>query len=440
MKNTANDLPFDVAAGMDNPMLNALVAQLYKALYPSVFSYTLDTGELGKPFDISTIKFDISKTPTVTLGTTQDARAFWDAHLNVEPEILKLGAIPSAQRDLILDKLESISVGYAIPAMSLIINHISGKPPLTVATASATGFASIGTAVDKGQNVLTITITSVTVTVTGDPTLSDILNKCFAPLLLLYLNATLLSHIIIPALQYGTLQISMPVPVVAAGNLIAYSALGTAQPTPPTQPPAVPANCVFGLTDTKVLQAAAGIPFPLGDKESFDWEGIVSGQVGAQVLGPTVKSINSDGSLSITDTAYAVCQLTLHTPWPFPDVSFGPSATATLSATAKPSVNRGQIQIVIESVSIPSFDFNWGIPDWIDWFFSPIEYALGLALNAVLSPLISAIISQFTITIMTFPTISFTILDKNINVNIQNARTGCVNSMLSVVADATITS
>jgi len=247
--NAANNPPFDVAAGMDNPTLNALVAQLYKALYPSVFSYELDIEAL----DISTIKFDISKTPTVTLGTTQEPRAFWDAHLNVEPEILKLGAIPSAQRDLLLDKLESISVGYAIPAMSLIINYISKKPPLTVATASATGVASIGTAVDKGQNILTITITSVTVTVTGDPTLSDILNKCFAPLLLLYLNATLLSHIIIPALQYGTLQISMPVPVVAAGNVIAYSALGTAQPTPPTQPPAgLPANCVFGLTDTKV--------------------------------------------------------------------------------------------------------------------------------------------------------------------------------------------
>src|SRR4029077_17432416 len=128
----------------------------------------------------------------------------------VEPEILKLGAISSAQRDPLLDKLESITVGYAIPAMSLIINHISGKPPLTVATASATGVASIGTAVVKGQNFLTITINSVIVTVAGDKILSDILNQWFAPPLIKYLNATLLSNINIPALQYGTLQISMP--------------------------------------------------------------------------------------------------------------------------------------------------------------------------------------------------------------------------------------
>jgi hypothetical protein len=81
-----------------------------------------------------------------------------------------------------------------------------------------------------------------------------------------------------------------------------------------------------------------------------------------------------------------------------------------------------------------------GIPDWIDWLFYPIEQLLAAALNAVLSPIISAIISQFTFTIMTFPTISFTILDKNINVNIQNARTGSANSMLSVTANLTITS
>jgi len=439
--NDANDPSFDVLAGMDNPTLNALVAQLYKALYPSVFSYTLDIGAQ----DISTIKFDISQPPTVTLGTTQELRTFWEAHLNAEPEILKLG-IPSTQRDPILDKLESISVGFAIPAMSLLISFISGTPPLPVATASATGVASIGTAVVKGQNFLTITINSVNVTVAGDPNLTVLLNKVFAPLLMAYLNKTLLSNINIPAIQYGTLQISMPVPVVAAGDVIAYSALGTTPPTPPPQPPAsLPANCVFGLTDAKVLQAAAAaaVPWPQGSMEQFDWEAMgvgVSGKVGAQVFAPTVNSIKSDGSISITATANAACQLTLHTPWPLPDVPFGPTATATLSATAKPSVNSGKIQVVIESVSIPSFDFNWGIPDWIDWLFYPIEQLLAAALNAVLSPIISAIISQFTFTIMTFPTISFTIVDKNINVNIQNARTGCVNSMLSVVADVTITS
>jgi hypothetical protein len=265
------------------------------------------------------------------------------------------------------------------------------------------------------------------------------LNSAIVPAFLIpYLNTNILSPIQVPVLQFEGITVSMPVPVVQAPFVTAYSSLGSTQPDIPV-PGSWPTGCVFVGVDTSVLGAAAAIPFPLGPSTGFNWD-IISGTVGAQVTAPNNISVNSDGSISATLTAYAKAQLTLHTPSPLPNVSFGPDAEASISATFKPSVQGGKVCVVLEGVPIPTFSFSWGIPSWINWLFEPLEAGLAAALNAVLGPLLGNVLDLPPIPVYTIPNIQFSLAGKSIDVSINSATTAAQSSLLMVSAQAQVTS
>jgi hypothetical protein len=277
---------------------------------------------------------------------------------------------------------------------------------------------------------------SATISIPEDPLSAALLQEAFIPVLIPYLNTNILSNIEVPALQFSSITVSLPVPVVQAPFLTGYSALGSTQPDVPA-PLNWPSNCVFAGVDSAVLQSAAAIPFPLGPSEAFSWD-IISGSVGAQLTAPTDISINSDGSISAQIQASAWAQLTLHTPWPLPNVDFGPDASATISATFIPSVVNQEVEIQLEGFPIPTFSFDWGIPGWINWLFYPLEKGLAAALNAVLNPLIGNIIKFPPISVYSLPTVSFTLAGQNFKINITNATTSSQNSFLIVSAQATV--
>jgi len=300
-----------------------------------------------------------------------------------------------------------------------------------------TAIINIQTSTVGGQNLLTVQAVSATIaTNPANPTLEDLLNKAFIPFFIPYLNKNILSPISIPALQYQSLAVSLPVPAVQQPNLVTYAALGTTQPDIPA-PASWPSNCVFIGLDTTVLEMAASIPFPLGPGTGFDWD-IINGRVEAQVHAPTNIKVNGDGSLSATIVADALAQLTLHTPWPLSNVSFGPRATASLSVTFQPMVINGDVYIAIEGIPIPSFSFDWGIPSWINWLFYPLQAGLSAALNAVFGPLIGNVLRFPPIKIFALPTISFDLAGKQITINLNSATPSSQNSMLILDVQASV--
>ena len=413
---------YNIAAGMDNSTLNRIISEVYQSVYPSLFKNTIDVKELG----ISSVGFDIKTAPTVNFTTSSIIKN----HIADILKTNKLGAtssLGSKENAKIIELVSAATFAINLSA-ELTINYSAGGTPTTV-QAIVTALINIQTSTTGGQNLLTVQAVSASIaTNPANPTLEDLLNKAFIPFFITYLNKNILSPISIPTLQYQSLMVSLPVPVVQQPDLVTYSALGATQPDIPA-PASWPSNCVFVGMDTTILGAAASIPFPLGPGTGFDWD-IISGRVEAQVHAPKNISVNGDGSLSPTIEADALAQLTLHTPWPLPNVSFGPNAQASLSATFQPSVNNGSVYIAIEGVPIPTFNFNWGIPGWIDWLFYPLEAGLSAALNAVFGPLIGNILKFPPIEIFTLPTISFSLDGKTITINLNKATTSSQNSKL----------
>jgi hypothetical protein len=423
-------MKFDVAVGMDNPTLNQIISEVYKAVYPNLFKDTIAVGQMG----IASVNFDINSSPSANLQPMNDARAYFEDSLKTNKHG-PTSALSAELSSTMIELAAGASFGVSAP-IALTINYTKGTPSTTThGTLSATLVLQAVTI--NGTNYLTVHILSASVSLNPpDPILEALLNKLFIPVLIPYLNQNILTPIQIPMLKYGSLQLSLPVPAVQFPFVTAYSALGAAQPDVPP-PSSWPLNCVYLATDSEALQAAAAIPFPLGPKDSFNWE-IISGQAGAQVLAPTNFVVNSDGSISAQITAYAGAQLTLHTPNYLPNVSFGPKATALVSATFKPSLNDNTLAVSLEGFPIPYFNFDWGIPSFINWLFDPLEAGLAAALNEFIGPLIAKAIHFPPISVYTIPTITFTLAGKEININFAEADTTSQNSMLLVKAQVRI--
>ena len=178
----------------------------------------------------------------------------------------------------------------------------------------------------------------------------------------------------------------------------------------------------------------------MGPKESFSWE-IISGEVGATVNAPTVSNISADGTISAKIEAEAVCQLTLHTPWPLPNVSFGPKATASLACELRALVENSEVMLAFANIPHISFSFDWGIPGVWKYLLYPLEAGLSAALNGILGGLIGNLLKQLKIPVYEIPTITIPFGDgKKIKISIDQATpSGYRGSLLIVTAQASVT-
>ena len=60
-------MKYNVLAGMDNTMFNNVINQVYTAIYPQLFKGKIDINSSN----VSTIEFDMNKSPTVNLRRDQ---------------------------------------------------------------------------------------------------------------------------------------------------------------------------------------------------------------------------------------------------------------------------------------------------------------------------------------------------------------------------------
>lgn len=427
-------MSYDIVSGLDNQTLNSVIAQVYTAVYPNIFVSSIPVDEV----DISTVDFNISTAPTVNLGASTSVRQHVEQALirNV-PGYAK--DLPPAYQSRLLDLAAAATLEFTATNVALTVNYANSNPPTNL-TATLTGSVSVQSSVVNGQNTITAQMVGGQID-SGNPIMDQILNSSVLPYLITYINTSFLSPIAVPPLNFQGVTVSLPVPAVQAPDLCLYSALGATQPDIPA-PFNWPSGCIFIGADSAALQAAADIPFPLGPSTGFDWD-IISGSVGAQVLAPSEVVINSNGSLTATIVAQAWATLTVETPWPLPNFSFGPTATATLTAQLQPSIQNNEVYVTIEGVPIPTFNFTWGsIPGWVEFILSPLLDGLSAALNAVLGPLIGNALQLPPIPVYGIPQINIPFPGQPIQVNINQATTsagGPGGNLLLVSAQLSVT-
>jgi hypothetical protein len=412
--------PYDIVAGLDNPTLDRMLAMFYEAVYPNLLKGRIEVGAVG----ISSVDFDIHAAPTARLAPSAAARAHVERLIAARTAGLEaLADAPPATRTATVDAATGASFDLTAPQMRLTVTYSAGPPTVVDTALSAAAVVTTGTD-PSGRNHLTLHIVTATVSIPGNPSVEEVLNQWVMPLMASYLDSTVLAPFTIPALQYGPLTLSMPAPTVQEGYLLAFSALGTTQPDIPG-PHAWPQQAVFLGSDPAALVAAANVLFPIGPSRTFDWE-IISGMVGATVgpVGPGGVSVNRDGSLSAQLPCQAEAQLTVHTPWPLPDFTFGPSATATVSATATPQVVGGELRITFGSLAPPTFTFSWGnLPGWIDWILGPLLSGLGDALGAALAALLDVALHGVTFPVMSVPSVKVALGGTSYRLSIAQAST-----------------
>lgn len=423
-------MSYNIAAGMDNTLLNTVISKVYSAVYPNLFKGSYAVNQMG----FSTIDYDFNTAPTVGLTTAGNLVDAIEVAIKSDKKVKEANVKASDVR-AIADAASQASLTLNC-GLNLTINYLNGSTP-TVTPATLQAVVNVQTSNAGGQNVITFQIVSGTAaTVPPENILDQVLNNALVPYLIQELNSNLLGPIQVPMLQFESLQVTLPEIAVQSPNIVGYSNIGTTRPSIPA-PASWPSNCIFAATDATALKAAASIPFPIGPSTGFNWD-IVSGTVGATVNAPSNVIVNADGSIAATITADAVAQLTLHTPWPLPNVNFGPKATAAISATFQPSVQNGVVEVKLIGAPIPTFSFDWGIPGWINWVFDPIEAGLADALNEILGPLLSGVLNIPPIPVYKIPEINFTVEGIAFNISIGSATTSEMDSMLLISAQADI--
>ena len=420
---------FDVAAGIYESALNAMVPQVYNAIYPTFLKDSISINQVG----ISTVDFDIQGPPTVSLEPSKEAKTHITTAVNTILEGKK--TIKASYKSALHSLSSSATCSVNISKLALTVNYASGASPTKIPASSLVAHATVS--VDSSDSDLILKILSGVINVRDNPAMTDLLNKALVPFLIVYLNENILRAIKIPPIGYKSLKLSAPLPVVQQSYFTAFSALGSSPSAIPAPLP-WPKDGVFIAVDIPTLNAAVSLIFPLGPQESFSWD-IFSGQVGATVNLPAIESINNDGTISISIEANALCQLTMKAPWPFHDVSFGPKATVKFAGSLYPSVESGKLKVAFGNIPSFSFSFDWGIPSSFNWLFAPLEAGLAAALNGILGPLISDTLKSLGIPIIDIPTIPIN-LDggKKITIALDQAKTTGLQGMLVVTAQATV--
>ena len=420
---------YDIVAGLDNTTLNSLISQIYSGLYPKLFKQTITINDLG----FASVEIDFQKAPTADLSGEQGILEHYNSILNGEQNEFT-AKLPNHIKYKIMAAASASSFVLNASQLNITLNYTdTSKPSLTVMSSLSTIVQ-----VQSSSTDMTFQIESGTLTIPSDPGLALLLNGAVVPLFLIpYLNNNLLSPIQIPNLKWQSIQVSTPTIAVQSPYVTAFSAMGTTQPDIPS-PFAWPNDCIFIGVDTTALMDAAAIPFPLGPNSGFDWGGhsapAVWGSVGAQLAAPSSIVINQDGSLTITINASAWAQLTVDLPI-IPNFTIGPNGTATLTATATPSVNNGELTITINSVDIPSF--SWSGLGPLDFMLDAVLDALGTTLTGI----IDAVLVPLSINVYQIPTISFTLGGLPFNINLNQATTsagGPQSSLLMINAQASV--
>jgi hypothetical protein len=393
---------FDVAAGADVETVNALSSSVFSGTYPKVFKGALSVGQLG----IESVSYDIEKAPRFMLRpSVMVADSFREnCCAGLSAEHLELAALEAAQASFEATfEPVSVTVNFKDQAK---LGPVSG-----VVRASA--LAEVLT-----DNSLTIRLVSGQISIPNVPApILDALNKAFVPLLIDYLNRTVLSPIKIPAISFLGISFTKPEVITLPDTLLAFSAM---QPSPLLIPPPSPwpSKAAFVCTDALALNEVANRALDqLKIGGGWDWGcdiGICDLKLHA---GYSVRLLNASFNLKpgsgnrITGSVSFDGRANFEGKCGFFNPDFKARITGSGTVTAAVVVRNQKIYVIFESLDDINLTINlFDLPSYL----SPLTFVLTALINAF-SPVVSGAITSALrgtdFEVYKIPTISFSITD-----------------------------
>ena len=401
---------YDGVVGIDEAALNQFVQSAYQALHDVALKGTV---VLQQPeFGVSAIGYDVASVPQVSLSPSPLVQQYHRALLaamNVPAENLDSAAAAQSQA----------SFGLTVQTLQVDVDYADGSAPTQFQASVQVG---LEVTVETG-GVMTPGITTLVITVPGDPVLSELINKLLVPELTGVLTRTFLEPIQVPPLGLGTVQVSPPAVITGQGRLLATTALAPAVPEAAPLAGGWPQQVAFAGVDAALVNAlldmaTAGKPVQGSWQKTYKvafFSVTVTADYSVALSQFAVNVVpGQDGELRGT----AQLQGSVHLWGKLFSVTAG--LTATPAAQATVSISGGELLARLDALDNITITLNAHGPlgPILDPVISDIVNALGIQISAALTPLITALPPQ---PITKIPSIAVTVKGETVVITLQNA-------------------
>ncbi len=251
---------YDAVIGTDEFALNEFVRTVYDAAHSALLVGSVPVSL--PPLTVTAIDYDIATTPVVSLQPSALVRRWREELLRRvdrlgEDEITATAAAES-----------SASFEMFMQRVALTV-HYAGDQPLTQIEASVR--AGLQLIVVAG-GMLTPDIVTLSVEISDNPDLAEIVNRGLAPKLMELIEDTFLAPVQIPPIGLGSLEMSPPVVATGQGRLLATSSVLPAQPEAAPLAGTWPDQTVFVAVVPGVLNALLNDALAAADPITGYWE------------------------------------------------------------------------------------------------------------------------------------------------------------------------
>lgn len=403
---------YSVVVGTDDRALDALSEAIYRGCYPNVFRGSFTIGQAG----IKSVGYDIRDAPRFEL---KPSALF---HEQARERFVEVLGASGAQVDSLAAAVAASTVTVAVHALTLSIE--------THEQAHVDGSMTIAASVRANANrSVSLELTSGRVSLPQRPDLEGAINTYFVPLLLAYLNATVLKPIAIPPLELLGVEFTAPLLATQHPHLIAAT---TQIPDSPQLPPPSrwPQGKVFAGVAEPALNAVGKAAL---DKvrPSGDWNQTISIKICDLGLKSHYDVYFANPSFTVSPSsgnAYRV-RIDLGGNANFSlgcgILSGGMSASANGSATVTAGVSVDhRNHVIVTFGSIDDLSIHWHVTDSPFWLPG---YAIGLileAFNPVVRTIVTAALRGTTFDVYSIPTIEAPIAGKTFAITLNGLELG----------------
>lgn len=383
---------YNLVGGTDEAGLNKVSHAIYDGCYPRIFTGVQEIGAFG----IKSVNYDITTAPVFRIQPSELLREALTA-LNAE-------ASKQPETAFVVDAVAESQSSFMVSVPHIVLT-IEGDAPLVTA-GSLEMAASVKLNPDRS---LTLELRHGKLSLHEHPKIAEVLNQVFVPWLLEELNAHLLSHIAIPAIDLAGIAFTPPVLTTQGPFVIAAA---SKVPDRAIAPPAAPwpRGKVFVGADETVLDSLAASA--LADvRPSGEWSyGIdvflcdikLRARYGVHFANPRFVVTPSSGNrfkvrieLGGHADFTAKCGILSASP--------GAAASGHVNATAELSVN-AENKVILTFKSLDGISLGWsfnGLPGWMDDVIGSILSAF----NPVVQLAITGALSGKTFEVYSIPSI-----------------------------------
>lgn len=369
---------YDSITGTDQAAANAILAQLYEAVYPAIFSGSFEVGSDG----IASIGYDIAAAPTVSFTS------------NIYPTDKGVAAF-----------------GMSFPALTVSVQAEGGASQHAMGSIAGLARANV-----DPDGTLHFHIDELVIDIPSDPSLTALANRWLAAPLARLLNHELLAGIRIPPIDWAGVKMT-PGPALLADNgfLMVYSALAsTGLPYAYGTAGHWPAGKPFFAADNTLLNHIADALFQTFVTEELSGQKTLDIKVCKLTLTATLKAGLTTAQFDIkpgkgsavrcTIKAEATAKVKAKCSSIDASLEIGLKATADVTMTAW--VDHQEVKLrVLDIHSLAIVPHATGVPPELE----EVEESIISFCSQLFTGWLKPFIRQLVIPVCSVPTISFTV-------------------------------